>query len=258
MKLFTRKFGSGRPIVILHGLFGSSDNWQTFAKALSGFGYHVITADLRNHGQSPQDDSFNYQVLAQDVEELIATEKLTKPLIVGHSMGGKTALQLGFTNPGLLSGLIIVDIAPRFYPVHHREILDALQSVDINSLKSRGDAEMVLRQSIQEEDVIQFLMKNLYRKEKDQFDWRFNLAAINAQIENVGEELKFNGIFPLPTLFIKGERSSYISYEDEKAIFEQFGDVEIQTAPGAGHWVHAEAAEWTLETMLKWITDKKL
>ena len=258
MKLFTRKFGSGRPIVILHGLFGSSDNWQTFAKALSGFGYHVITADLRNHGQSPQDDGFNYQLLAKDVEELIATEKLIKPLIVGHSMGGKTALQLGFTNPGLLSGLIIVDIAPRFYPIHHREILDALLSVDINSLKSRGDAEMVLRQSIQEEDVIQFLMKNLYRKEKDQFDWRFNLEAINAQIENVGEEVKFNGSFPLPTLFIKGERSSYISYEDEKAIFEQFGDVEIQTAPGAGHWVHAEAAEWTLETMLKWITDKKL
>lgn len=244
MKLHTRILGEGTPVVILHGLFGSSDNWQTFGRKLSEHGCKVIMADLRNHGLSPHSDEMNFSVLADDVKELFDDENLSSAYIIGHSLGGKTAMQFAFNNPERVSGLIVVDIAPRHYAVHHRQILDSLLSVDLSSIKSRNEAEEILAKGIDEPSVVQFLMKGLYRKEKDQFAWRYNLDTINKQIENVGAAVYPSVPFDKTTLFVKGEKSNYISYEDEKEIFEHFTNVEIKTAPGAGHWVHAENPEF--------------
>lgn len=239
--------------MILHGLFGSSDNWQTFGRMLSEHGCKVIMADLRNHGLSPHNDELNFEVLANDVKELFEDEHLSSAFILGHSLGGKTAMQFAFNNPERISGLIVVDIAPRQYAVHHRQILDSLLSVDTSAIKSRNEVEELLAKGIDEPSTIQFLMKGLYRKEKDQFAWRYNLDAINKHIENVGAAVYPATPFEKPTLFIKGEKSNYISYEDEKEIFEYFTNVEIKTAPGAGHWVHAENPEFLLEQIVMFI-----
>jgi esterase len=251
MKLFRRSFGEGQPVLILHGLFGSSDNWQTFAKQLSTNNCRVITADLRNHGLSLHAAEFNFDVMSADIKELFVEEGITSAIVMGHSLGGKTAMQFAFQHPERISGLVVIDIAPRQYAVHHRQILDSLLSVNLSSIKSRNEAEEVLAKGIDEPSVVQFLMKSLYRKEKDQFAWRFNLGAINKHIENVGAAVYPVTAFEKKTLFVKGEKSNYISYEDEKEIFDRFTNVEIKTAPGAGHWVHAENPEWLLDEVVR-------
>ncbi len=253
MKLHFRKIGDGAPVVILHGLFGSSDNWQTFGKQLATSGYSVYLVDLRNHGQSPHDDKLNYNVLAGDVNELFIDEQLSNSIIIGHSLGGKTAMTFSYQHPEKVKALIVIDIAPRQYPINHRNILDALLSVDVRKLKSRQEAETILGPQINETATLQFFLKNLYWKTKDSLDWRFNLEAINKQISLVGSETLPSSPFNKPTLFIKGEKSDYITSDDEKEIFELFTNVAVKTAPGSGHWVHAESPQWLLENLNKFI-----
>ncbi len=255
MKLHFRKIGEGEPVIILHGLFGSSDNWQTFSKQLAATGFAVYLVDLRNHGQSPHDAEFNYTALAGDIDELMRDEHLENAVIIGHSLGGKTAMAFSFQHPEKVKGLVVIDIAPKQYPVHHRGILDALLSVDVNRITSRQDAEDILKRQIHETATLQFLLKNLYWKTKDSLDWRFNLEVINNEISNVGSETLPSSPFEKPTLFIKGEKSDYISFDDEKEIFELFKKVEVKTAPGAGHWVHAENPEWLLDSLVKFIAE---
>jgi len=249
MKLNFRKVGEGKPVVILHGLFGSSDNWQTFGKQLAAKGYAVYMVDLRNHGLSPHNDVFNYQVLAEDVYELFVAENLQGALLIGHSLGGKTAMTFSFQRPEMISGLIVIDIAPRQYPVHNQNVLDALLKVDLNVIHTRKEVETILTSQLDDPGTIQFLLKNLYWKEKDKLDWRFNIPAISHQFQSVGKETLPNRPFDNPTLFIKGEKSDYISYDDERQIFDLFENVEIKTAPAAGHWVHAENPTWLMETV---------
>ena len=246
MKLHFREIGTGTPIIILHGLFGSSDNWQTFGKNLAEKGYRVVMVDLRNHGLSPHAEDFSFEDMAMDVKELIDEQNLSGAILMGHSLGGKTAMEFAELFPEKLRALIVVDIAPRRYVVHHREILDSLLQVDTKTLNARSEAEEFLKKSIPDFGTRQFLLKNLYWKEKDRLDWRFNLKVINEKIENVGAQITFAHPFPKPTLFIKGEKSNYINYDDEREIFEMFTNVEIKTAPGAGHWVHADSPEWLL------------
>lgn len=254
MKLNHRTIGTGKPVLILHGLFGSSDNWQTFGKQLAQNGFKAVLIDLRNHGLSPHDDEFTFNVMAGDVKELMEAEGLSGAVVMGHSLGGKTAMKLAELYPDLLSALIVVDIAPRRYEVHHREILDALLSVNFDTVRTRVDAEEILKKGIPDTGTRQFLMKNLYWIEKDQLAWRFNLKILNEKIENVGERIKFAPPFSKPTLFIKGESSNYIGYEDEREIFELFSSVVVKTAPGAGHWVHADNPAWLLEEVVSFLT----
>ena len=253
MKLFFRKSGEGKPVIILHGLFGLSDNWQTIGKQLVQNGFEVYLVDLRNHGSSPHISEFNYDVLSKDVLELIEQENIISPALLGHSLGGKTAMQFALHYPEKISSPIVVDIAPRYYQPHHQEVLNGLFSVNLDTIKSRGEAEKILSAKIGDVGTRQFLLKNLYWKEPNKLDWKFNLKGIADNIENVGEEIKAETTFDKPTLFIKGEKSNYINEYDTASIKKLFPVSKILTAPNAGHWVHAEKPEWLLENVLSFL-----
>ena len=239
MKLYSRVLGEGQPLLIIHGLFGMSDNWQSLAKLYADY-FEVHLIDQRNHGRSPHADEFSYLHLSNDLHQYIIENELNDVIIIGHSLGGKTAMQFAVSYPELLSKLIIVDISPRFYPIHHDKIIEGLKMLDFSILKSRSQADAVLSKYIEEGDVRQFLLKSMYWKEKGQLDFRFNLKSISQNIVNVGEALDNEAICSIPTLFIKGGNSNYINDDDEDLILKHFTDAEIQTVDEVGHWLHAE------------------
>ena len=248
MKLFFRKFGEGEPIIILHGLFGMSDNWLTIGKELSKK-YSVFLVDQRNHGQSPHSDIFNYKAMSDDLFEFVNEQNLDGVTIIGHSMGGKTAMWFATEHPEKVSKLIIVDIAAKFYPVHQQEIVDALLSLDFSIIRSRKEAEEKLSLKIKDEGTKQFLLKNIYWRDKDTLDWRFNLEMLSKNIDTVGEVINENARFDKPTLFLRGEKSDYILDEDIILIKKIFPKAELITVPNAGHWVHADNPQGLLESV---------
>lgn len=238
MKLNFREVGEGPPMVILHGLFGSSDNWLTMAKRLGQF-RKLYLVDQRNHGASPHSDEFTYKSMADDLQQFILEHNLERPEVLGHSMGGKTAMQFAADHPELLSKLIVVDIAPKYYPVHHQTILAGLNAIDLQQTKSRGDADQQLARYVEQLMVRQFLLKNLKRGNTG-FEWKINLEVIEDQIENVGKGLESVHMIETPTLFIRGSESKYILDEDFELIEEFFNDAQLKTIEDAGHWIHAE------------------
>ncbi len=238
MQLNFKKFGIGEPIIILHGLFGSLDNWLTIAKNL-GDNFEVFIVDARNHGQSPHSDKFNYEVMANDLYEFILQNNIVNPIILGHSMGGKTAMQFAMNYPNQLSKLIVVDITPKAYPVHHAEILKGLFSINFETIKTRKDANEKLSETVSDFSIRQFLLKNLFWKDKETLAWRFNLPIINATIELLGVEIEKISKFDQPTLFIKGKNSDYILESDTVLIKNIFPTAKIISVD-SGHWVHAE------------------
>ncbi|HLG03559.1 MAG TPA: alpha/beta fold hydrolase [Bacteroidia bacterium] len=242
MKLFFRKSGDGQPLFILHGLFGSSDNWAGLAKQWSQY-FTVYTVDLRNHGQSPHSEEWNYSVMAEDLMELIAAENLRGVNLLGHSMGGKAAMRLALDFQQALSKLIVSDIGTKKYPDNNRNVVDALLKVQPEKLTSRKEAEAILSANLQDPGTVQFLLKNLYWKETvsgKQLGWRFNLGAISKNLEAVGEATNSPAPCEVDTLFIRGERSDYITAADEQEIKRVFPHSKIVTVPNAGHWVHAD------------------
>ena len=250
MKLFSRIMGEGQPILIVHGLFGMSDNWQSLGKKFADF-YEVHLVDQRNHGRSPHSAVFNYEVLANDLLNYIKNHKLKNVILMGHSLGGKTAMQLAVKHPDLVQKLIIVDISPKAYPVHHDKIIEALQSLDFDDLKSRGEADIKLAEYIDDASVRQFLLKSLYWVEKEQLAFRFNLKAIADHITEVGKVMADKMVYKGPSLFIDGASSAYIVDEDEDLILEHFPEAEIVTIADAGHWVHAEQPKRFFDEVLR-------
>jgi esterase len=240
MKLFYRKYGEGYPLVILHGLFGISDNWNSLAKYF-GAKYEVYTPDLRNHGQSPHSPDFDYTVMSSDIAEFLDDHSLEDAFLIGHSMGGKVAMRFAFDHPERVRKLIVADIGPKYYAPHHKHILDALYSVDLNTVKSRKEAEERMSEKIGDFSVRQFLLKNLYWKTPESLAWRMNLDVISDNIGNVGESI--DGEFDKPALFIRGGLSGYVLDSDWPQIEKQFPDSALVTLEGAGHWVHAEQPE---------------
>jgi esterase len=242
MKLNFKKSGSGQPLIILHGLFGSLDNWQTLAKQFSEkFTTYIV--DQRNHGQSPWSDEWTYQAMVDDLLELIEQEGIEKPIILGHSMGGKTAMLFAVQHPEKLEKLIVADIAPRKYELHHQKILEALYAVDVDNITSRKEAEDKISQHINDFGTKQFLLKNLYWKdiEAKKLAWRFNLDVISENIERIGMAIPENDpAYGLPALFIRGDKSQYITDRDGELIKKIFPEAELKTIEGAGHWLHAE------------------
>jgi esterase len=251
MKLFFRQSGQGKPLIILHGLFGSSDNWFSLAKVFAEH-YTVYLVDQRNHGQSPQSDDFDYQLLTEDLAIFIHDHHLDRPHIIGHSMGGKTAMNFAVKYPDLLDKLIVVDIAPKQYPVHHDHILDGLHDIDLNTLTSRTEADTSLSRQVPEPDVRQFLLKNLARNSEGKFEWRVNIHAIDEHIEEIGAGMQYEGQFAGPTLFIKGARSNYYASGDEENILSVFPAAQFVTL-NTGHWVQAEDPKAFAETALAFL-----
>lgn len=237
--LYFRKVGQGPPLVILHGLFGSSDNWLSVAKVLQEK-YTLYLLDAANHGQSPHTDTFNYASMVEDLKLFLESHQLLGAPLIGHSMGGKTVMRFAATYPSFVSKIVVVDISPRFYLRHHDTILDALHSIDLATLQSRQEADNKVAAFIGDFGVRQFLLKNLYRSEAGGFAWRINLDLLSSNIENVGEALPEGSSVTCPTLFIRGALSGYIESKDESIIQEHFTNYSIATVEGASHWVHAE------------------
>ncbi len=251
MKLYFKTFGEGRPLMILHGLFGSSDNWLSHAKEFAQH-FKVYLIDLRNHGRSPHSNDFSYDAMAEDLLELIADENLRDVLLVGHSMGGKTILRFAQSHSFLIERMIVADMGVKSYKPHHDEIFKGLFAVDVENCASRKEAEERLSAFIAEESTRQFLLKNIYWKEQGKLAWRFNLQAL---FDNRGEI-----ILPLPdvqietpTLFIRGELSNYIQETDFESILELVPQATFRTIDKTGHWVHAEAPETFRKMVLDYL-----
>jgi pimeloyl-ACP methyl ester carboxylesterase len=238
MKLNFKKLGEGKPLLILHGLFGSSNNWGSLGKRFSK-NNSVYLIDLRNHGRSPHSNQMTYSDMANDLLELIKDEKIISPTILGHSMGGKVALMFAKNHPEYLDKLIVADIGLKAYPMHHEEILRGLNSINLEKTISRSQAQEVIKKHISSLGIQQFLLKNLYWIEKGKLAWRMNLKQIENNIEEILKEINIENS-NLKTLFLRGELSNYILEEDFQNIKAAFPNGEIKTIKNVGHWLHAE------------------
>lgn len=254
MELFYRHLGKGKPLIILHGLFGSSDNWMTIARALSEK-YQLFIPDQRNHGQSFHSEEFNYQVIVADLMNFIKMHNIVNPYIMGHSMGGKVGMQFAVRYPDFLDKLVVVDIAPKTYEVHHDIILEGLQSITIDTLKSRSEADQALAAYVPQVWIRNFLLKNLARNPEGSFRWKINLKVIMENIEGIVEGLDANFTFYKPVLFIDGEKSTYIKKDDLPLIDRIFPDNRVVTIKDAGHWVHAEKTEEFLDIVNRFLIE---
>jgi pimeloyl-ACP methyl ester carboxylesterase len=241
-----KELGQGHPIVILHGLFGTLDNWQTIAKYLSET-YSVYLVDLRNHGRSPHLPDMNYGLMAEDVRQFMESHWLHEAYVMGHSMGGKVAMQLALNNPDMVEKLIVVDIAPKIYTGSHFEIFKALLSLDLAHTSDRAIAEAHLYQFEKDPGVVQFLMKNLSRKKEGGFEWKMNLPVIYQHYADILANVSGDHPFEHPTLFIRGELSGHVKDSDLPDIQRLFPAVVLETIPQAGHWVHADQPAALLE-----------
>jgi len=255
MELAYREYGAGKPLIILHGLFGQSDNWNTLAKRFSDAGFRVFTVDQRNHGLSPHSDVWDYKSMADDLREFIALHELDKPILLGHSMGGKTLMFFELMYAGISEKIVIVDIAPRAYESHHEAVMHALNSVKFDEITTRKQAEEILNIYISDFATKQFLLKNIYWKnsETNLLDWRFNLKTISKEYDNIGVEVPL-GKSEVRTLFIKGEKSHYLTESDLNDIATRFPNYLMEEIKEAGHWVHAEKPNDFFEVVLKFIS----
>jgi len=254
MKLFYRELGKGNPIIILHGIFGSSDNWLTVGKKLSEKN-KIYLVDQRNHGQSFHSKIFNYQVMAQDIKDFMEDHLIKKVILIGHSMGGKVAMNFAISYPEKLIKLVIVDIAPKVYKVHHENILKGLSSMNLATIQSRKMADEYLANYVPEIEVRQFLLKNLARNDIGKFKWKLNLNAIKKNVKLMGDELDTDNSFNGPTLFIRGGNSNYITEGDKSSFKNYFKNSSLITIPNSGHWVHAEQPEKFMVVVNKFITE---
>lgn len=255
MQLNFKTYGiGGKPLIILHGLLGSLDNWNTLSKKFAAH-YQVYIIDQRNHGHSPHSKAFNYEIMANDLLEFCHWQNLEKIHLLGHSMGGKTAMLFAHLYPEIIDKLIIADIAPVKYKPGHNEIFAALQSVELSAISSREEAEEQLAKTIKEYSVKQFLMKGLTRGENNEFEWRFNIPSLvanyNAILDTFPLKLPYYG----SVLFIRGGKSDYINKENLQVIATYFPNYEITTIEGAGHWLHAEKPKEFVEICLNFLGD---
>jgi esterase len=240
MKLHRERLGSGPPLVILHGLLGSGDNWQGLARMWAP-DFTVLVPDLRNHGRSPHADEAGFQAMAQDVRELIETEGLSQVTVLGHSLGGKVAMQLAMDFPAQVKSLIVVDIAPKAYPPAHKALLEALLAVDLSRFTTRGEVDAVLAGSIPEPAIRQWLLKNLGRDAAGTLSWKPNLPVLHKRLAELSGGFSDLRQYPGPALFVAGGRAKYVQPEDTPLIRERFPQARLEVIPEAGHWVHVEA-----------------
>ena len=253
MVLRSNILGQGQPFVILHGFLGMSDNWKSLGLKFSEQDFEVHLVDQRNHGHSFHHNDFNYEVLVEDLKHYCDVHQLENIILLGHSMGGKAAMLFAAKYPELVEKLLVADIAPRFYPVHHDAILEGLSSLDFSVIKSRGEADKQLSRFVSDFGTRQFLLKNLYWKNKEQLALRVNLKALKEHVSEVGEPLPTHLKFDKDTLFLRGDRSEYIAINDEDIIKRHFPKAKIVTIKNAGHWLHAENPNDFFHTVIQFI-----
>jgi len=254
VKLFYRTIGEGKPLFILHGLFGSSDNWLTLGRQFAEK-YNVILVDMRNHGQSPQSEIWNYESMADDIFELAQNTGFSNIKLIGHSMGGKVGMTIAEKYPDLLTKLIVADIAPRHYPIRHRQIIDGLLSINLSAISNRSDADVQLTNYVAEPAIRMFLLKNLEKNSARGFSWKLNLEVINNHLENVGEATIPKQKVDVPTLFIRGINSDYVLDEDIMEIRKYYSNSTVESIGNAGHWLHAEQPVAFMNTVLQFLED---
>lgn len=242
--------GQGDPLVILHGLFGTSDNWATLARQFAEH-FTVVTVDLRNHGRSFHDPVMTYTAMVEDLVRLMEQEWIHKAHILGHSMGGKVAMHLAFSHPDLVDQLLVTDIGTKDYPGGHERILDALNGLPVDQVQSRAEAEEFLRRTIHQDGIVQFLLKNLGRNGQDGYRWKMNLPVITSQYDQIISGVHPGHAYTGTTTFFRGGRSDYILDEDWAEITQRFPSAELLTIPDAGHWLHAEQPEAFYQAVMK-------
>jgi len=241
LTLYSRKVGENGPdFVVLHGLFGSGKNWRSFAGSLEE-DFQVWTLDARNHGDSPHADSMSYQQMAEDVVRFFDENELENVILLGHSMGGKTAMQLALQFPDRIAALIVVDIAPVCYDHQQKQLklIEAMQGLHLAAEMSRSDIEKKLALKIPEKRLLSFLMTNLYRQ-NGQFQWRIGLEQIAAGMPYLLNYPEVNSVFKGPVQFIGGENSAYLKFEYHALIRKKFPESRITMLKNCGHWLHVE------------------
>lgn len=237
MKLHYQSLGEGQPLVIVHGLFGSSDNWRSMAKFFSKF-YRVISVDLRNHGRSPHAERQDFPAMAGDLYELCESLGLTKINLLGHSLGGKVVMQFASEHPLLVKKMVVVDISHRRYWSEHTPMTDAMMALDLSQFDSRSSVDEALAEKIPDKTVRQFLLMNLVST-NGKLNWRINLPALKQNYPQMMAAICEQSEFHIPTLFVYGEHSDYVTEQDRQMIKRQFSQAQFAPIP-AGHWVHAE------------------
>ncbi len=255
MILNYKVFGEGFPVIILHGLFGSLDNWQTIAKKLAAAPFAVYIVDQRNHGKSPHSDEFSYDLLANDLNDFFEQHQITKAHLIGHSMGGKAAMLFALQHPKKVEKLVVVDVAPVAYGDRHSQVFEALFAADVANATDRTEVEKVLRQKLEnDESTVQFLLKGLSRDEAGKhFEWKFNLDSLHKNYGAVSDEVNASGIFEGETLFIKGSKSNYINSTNYSVIQDLFPHNLLTEIKDAGHWVQAEKPQEFTEEVMKFL-----
>ncbi len=253
MLLHSNILGDGEPFLILHGFLGTGDNWKTLGKKFSALGYQVHLIDQRNHGRSFHNDVFDYETLSNDLNYYISHYQLKNCILLGHSMGGKTVMQFATQFPESVKKLIVADISPRYYPTHHDTILEGLSALNFAEIKSRSSADSILSNYVHEMGTRQFLLKNLYWVEKGQLGLRINLDVLKRNVSEVGEALPNFAKYDGDTLFLRGDKSEYITSSDEDIITMHFPEAILQTIKNAGHWLHAENPKDFFEAVVQFI-----
>ena len=244
--------GEGQPLIILHGLFGSLDNWQTHAKTLSEY-FQVILVDARNHGHSPHTEEHNYDLIASDLNRLFDDLNIEQASLIGHSMGGKAVMRFAQLFPEKLIKLIVVDMGIKAYPMHHDVILEGLKSIDFEVVNSRSKADEQLQKFIQDFAIRQFLLKNMYWVEPGKrLEWRMNLKTLEQEMSNVLEALPEETV-DVDTLFLYGKKSNYVLEQDMPDIEKRFTFAHFHGIDEAGHWIHAEKPQEFLDAVLKFL-----
>lgn len=245
MKLNYLRYDSeatGDPVVILHGLFGAGDNWNSVAKELTDLA-PVIAPDLPNHGGSPHTERFDYREVADDLASFLEELGLERCVLLGHSMGGKIAMSLALRRPELVSALLVVDISPKSYKPRHQEEVEAMEDVRRSGADSRREADKIMAERIDNRAIRAFLLKNYRETESGGQEWRFNLDGVRKHYQEISSWPEHEAVYDGPVLFIRGGRSPYVAEEDLELARPLFPRAELQTIEEAGHWLHAERRE---------------
>ncbi len=253
MKLHYQESGSGLPLLIIHGLFGSADNWRSMAKYFSKF-YRVISVDLRNHGRSPHSDEQNFDLMADDIVKLCDDLQLDKVSVLGHSLGGKVAMRFAEMQSESVHKLVVVDISPRQYFSQHTPLMDAMMALDMAQFSSRKEVDEALAPQVTDPAVRQFLLMNL-QSDENGLSWRINLPALKANYQALMAPVCELALLTMPSQFIYGGQSEYVTAEDRVLIEQHFTQPRFDVIDKAGHWVHAERPQQFKQLVEEFLCD---